>query len=86
MCMSTGNELQKKGATEYVRGSCTDKSWRSGDCPNFCVDPKVANTGGGTGIAMCPGRGDKVFFCIDLAEHDCDTNDNILFFNGKSPL
>lgn len=38
----TGEEIKKHGATEFVRGSCTDRDWRSGSCPSFCVNPDVS--------------------------------------------
>ena len=83
MCMATGKELQKAGATRFVRGSCTDKSWRSGNCPNFCADPEKDNTGGGMGISQCPGTY-KMFYCIDSAmdQVDCDKQQNVLVFQG----
>ncbi|OHF04145.1 hypothetical protein CORC01_00484 [Colletotrichum orchidophilum] len=51
MCQATGKELSKDGATELVRGSCTDRSWRSSRCPLFCINPETDNVAGGIGVA-----------------------------------
>src|SRR5690348_15730855 len=51
ICMSTGDETQKAGATTFVRGSCTDKTWRSNNCPLFCINPTIDFLSGGNGIA-----------------------------------
>ena len=38
-CLS--NELcqaDTDGVITYARGTCTDQSWKSPDCPEFCLD------------------------------------------------
>ncbi|KND87051.1 hypothetical protein TOPH_08260, partial [Tolypocladium ophioglossoides CBS 100239] len=79
ICMATGKELQRSGASVYVRGSCTDKNWRSGSCPNFCADPEADNIQGGVGMAKCE-RDDKLFYCVDSRKANCDKMENILVF------
>jgi hypothetical protein len=84
LCAATGDELDKPGASQYVRGSCTDKSWRSGNCPSVCVDPNRDNTGGGNGLAQCPDS-DDLFWCISdgLGVENCTTGFNLVDFAGK---
>jgi hypothetical protein len=83
LCQATGDEFQKPEASQYVRGSCTDKSWRSSNCPNVCVDPERDHTGGGNGVAPCP-RSDIVFYCISrgLGVENCTTGFNLIDFLG----
>lgn len=87
LCQATGEEFQRADASEFVRGSCTDQSWRSSNCPNVCVDPNRDNTAGGHGVAACP-RSDTRFYCIStgLSEEDCSTGHNLIEFVSKSHL
>ncbi|GAB1317266.1 hypothetical protein MFIFM68171_07476 [Madurella fahalii] len=81
--MSSGLERQLPNQALYVRGSCTDKDWRSSKCPSFCVNP--ANNDkldGGIGIRKCPSRDDDTYYCDNGAFHDCDTLENVLSFQG----
>ncbi|KAK5996160.1 hypothetical protein PT974_04588 [Cladobotryum mycophilum] len=88
ICQATGEELQKPGATKFVRGSCTDKNWRSSNCPLFCMDPKADNVGGGEGIFKCPNTTKDLYYCINgynlntLNGTNCQTGTNVLFFPG----
>lgn len=86
LCEATGSELNKPGASQYVRGSCTDKSWRSGNCPSVCVDPKRDLISGGNGVAACPGS-DELFYCISkgLGVANCTTGFNLINFAGEPP-
>ncbi len=66
--MFTNHTPASAGDTPYVRGSCTDKSWRSANCPSFCVNPDAPysdNTSGGAAMAKCSNTTD-LFYCIDL--------------------
>ena len=45
LCMRNNDTLDVNSADEYVRGSCTDKNWRSAACPSFCIGPK--------GVLLC---------------------------------
>ena len=84
ICAATGKEIQKPGATLYVRGSCTDKTWRSGDCPLFCLNPQYDDVGGGEGIGKCPGE-NQLYYCIDSQPVNCSADKNVLIFEGKLP-
>lgn len=88
LCQATGEELQKPGATEFVRGGCTDKTWRSSSCPSFCIENGVDNVGGGTGLSKCPNTDRDIYWCINknYQSADCDTGVGLLFFPGKSLL
>ncbi|EFQ27716.1 uncharacterized protein GLRG_02860 [Colletotrichum graminicola M1.001] len=85
MCQATGRELQKGGATELVRGSCTDRSWRSSSCPLFCINPETDNVTGGIGIAKCQGTVEELYYCINTVQDrvNCTAKQNVLFFQGS---
>ncbi|KAH7305937.1 hypothetical protein B0I35DRAFT_443545 [Stachybotrys elegans] len=82
ICQATGAELQRPGATEYVRGSCTDESWRSGSCPSFCVNPNYDFLAGGNGIGRCE-NDSLLFYCINSQETDCQRERNVLVFHDE---
>ena len=84
LCMSTGDEIQKNGSSSFVRGSCTDSSWRSGNCPTVCVDPDQDNVSGGNGVAQCPDS-DSEYYCISsgVSEDNCSTGDDLIDFAGE---
>lgn len=86
ICQATGDELQKDGATEFVRGGCTDKTFRSSSCPSFCIDPNVDNTAGGMGIGKCQDTDKDLYWCINDNQDkvSCSKEKNVLFFPGKS--
>lgn len=86
LCQATGSEFQKPGATQYVRGSCTDKTWRSANCPNVCVNPDRDNTGGGHGLAQCP-LSNTLFYCISTGSgvENCSTGFNLVNLLGTLP-
>ncbi|KAB5547142.1 hypothetical protein GE09DRAFT_1130082 [Coniochaeta sp. 2T2.1] len=82
ICVPTGLEKQIPNAAKFVRGSCTDKTWRSGNCPNFCVNEAHGDTlDGGIGMAKCPGNKD-MYYCMDGFPFDCVKGDNVLSFSG----
>lgn len=82
--MATGDELEKAGATKYIRGSCTDQSWRSSECPQFCIDPNDDLTGG-NGIGKCLGTTQDMYYCIGTSNTDnnCSASQNPLIFQGQ---
>ncbi|KAK1988565.1 hypothetical protein LZ30DRAFT_745029 [Colletotrichum cereale] len=86
MCQATGKELQKGGATELVRGACTDRSWRSSSCPLFCINPETDNVAGGIGVARCQGTTEELYYCINAMQDqvNCTAKQNVLFFQ-ESP-
>ncbi|KAK1997244.1 hypothetical protein LX36DRAFT_636529 [Colletotrichum falcatum] len=86
MCQATGRELQKGGATELVRGACTDRSWRSSSCPLFCINPETDNVAGGIGVGKCQGAVEELYYCINAVQDrvNCTAKQNVLFFQRKS--
>ncbi|KAK1844709.1 hypothetical protein CCHR01_12636 [Colletotrichum chrysophilum] len=86
MCQATGSELQKDGATELVRGACTDRSWRSSSCPLFCINPETDNVGGGIGVAKCQGTTQELYYCINSVQDqvNCTAKQNVLFFQQSA--
>jgi hypothetical protein len=92
ICQATGDELQKPGASEFVRGSCTDKSFRSSSCPSFCGTPNVDNVSGGEGMQKCANTKQDIYWCInqqniDLlqTEDPCSDQNAVVFFPGMRP-
>ncbi|KAL2267154.1 hypothetical protein VTJ83DRAFT_4431 [Remersonia thermophila] len=85
ICMATGAELQKPGASRYVRGACTDPTWRSSHCPLFCIEEGVDFLDGGNGIQKCEGRSDDTYYCVNknsATEASCAEGRKLLFFPG----
>ena len=84
VCLSNGvcaETRNSSGVVNYVRGSCTDKSWGSLSCPLFCrqgttfflkwrmtslIDGLTANLGGSAGVYLCDGK-----------DHWCCDNGNV---------
>jgi len=83
MCMATPQQLEADhGLAPYVRGSCTDKTWRDGNCPNFCVNgdaPVNDLLSGGMGMMKCQGTDEQVFYCVDgnMETVDCAAQKNV---------
>ena len=92
ICMATSataNDEHGNPPSKYVRGSCTDKTWRSSACPAFCLNPNKPNQdliSGGEGMAKCPNTSDDVYYCVDFNQHavDCSNNQNVLRFPGQT--
>ncbi|KAF7121625.1 hypothetical protein CNMCM5793_009096 [Aspergillus hiratsukae] len=87
LCMATGDEIKKTGATLYVRGSCTDPTWRSSACPLFCINPDPPNSdnlAGGQEIVKCPNTALDMYYCIDynMENVNCSAQHNVLIFQG----
>jgi hypothetical protein len=83
ICMSTDLTPASSGGTTYVRGSCTDQSWKSDVCPLFCIIPQYDDTAGGEGIAKCPDTNLDMYYCVDGAASNCSVRENVLSFAGK---
>ncbi|KAK3940997.1 hypothetical protein QBC46DRAFT_383822 [Diplogelasinospora grovesii] len=84
ICQSTGDEVQRAGASTFVRGSCTDQKWRNARCPSVCVNPNAPYNdmvSGGMGIAQCNASNDT-FYCIDnvMASVNCSAGLGVFKF------
>ncbi|KAF4991125.1 hypothetical protein FDECE_14141 [Fusarium decemcellulare] len=83
LCMASGNDLQSPHVkSTYVRGTCTDKAWRSGNCPSFCINPEVDDLDHGMSIERCEGY-DNRFYCINDDNPNCRTRENVLVLGSE---
>ncbi|KAM7187628.1 hypothetical protein V8F20_010912 [Naviculisporaceae sp. PSN 640] len=71
LCQNTNSSTDDFSG--FVRGSCTDKSWRSSNCPNVCVDEYRDNVSGGHSVFFCPDS-DVLLYCAreGLGDEACD--------------
>ena len=94
ICLSN-SVCQKRDAANdtvgYARGSCTDKSWRSSYCPNYCVRSGAPWNDSLTHrqpMEKCSdtGHGD-IYFCKDdnVQAVDCANKKAVVSFSGKRP-
>lgn len=81
--MATGDEAQKADASLYVRGSCTDQSWKDASCPLFCIGSDDLRSGG-MGIEKCPNTTLDEYYCIDSGDSsvNCAAQFNVFEFPG----
>jgi hypothetical protein len=89
ICMQSNDSIEAQSFSSYVRGSCTDQTWRSSYCPNFCVNanaPYSDDTAGGEGMAKCPNTTIDMYYCVDFDQSavNCETRQNVVIFQGKS--
>ncbi|RAR05697.1 hypothetical protein DDE83_007265 [Stemphylium lycopersici] len=65
LCMVTEHYDAGPGQSTYVRGSCTDKTWESDECPQFCLDWDHGDSdSGGVGVAKCP-LVEERYYCLN---------------------
>lgn len=84
ICQATGEEFEMPGAAlEFVRGSCTDKTWRSSSCPLFCIDEEHDNVFGGNSMVKCENTSQDLYYCLNDEESSCEDHYNVLYFPGK---
>ncbi|KAL4906787.1 hypothetical protein BDW74DRAFT_127437 [Aspergillus multicolor] len=71
-CLTNGLCLgQVSGYTGFMLlNSCTDSSWESDDCPNFC--PKSMQVSYGIHILPCLGKSNKQWCCSTDGSDCCD--------------
>ena len=63
------------GQSQWVRGSCTDQTWKSPNCPNFCLTPSNGDyRGGGMGVDKCEVTQDR-YYCINNQTLPLNTTD-----------
>ncbi|KAL6869340.1 hypothetical protein ACO1O0_000665 [Amphichorda felina] len=100
LCMATGVGIQSPTMkSTYVRGTCTDRSWRSGNCPNFCINDEVDRLDQGMPIEKCPANKDnddddgeeeggkeELYYCVNKRKPDCANRHNVLVFEGESDI
>lgn len=88
VCLSNGMcatlvDLGKPGDQKpFFRASCTDKSWTSGSCPSYCLNPKLDSVNWAATMGQCKNN-DKQYFCKrDNSDDDCKANKNLVAFAG----
>ncbi|OJD14218.1 hypothetical protein ACJ73_09105 [Blastomyces percursus] len=91
-CLSNNVCVNPKAENEtvgYIRGSCTDKSWRAGQCPAFCIrggKPWNDTLGGVQPMRKCENTDEDLYYCVDdnVGAVDCDAkNDAVVSFVGQ---
>jgi hypothetical protein len=84
LCITDSDDPQV--VQPYNRGSCTDKTWNSPECPRFCLD---FSSDGGTWLVDC---GDQGVCCYDVLadrpEDCCSANSSaqnpVLTLDGEA--
>lgn len=71
----TGNV---NGVDQYARGTCTDQSWLSGECPNFCLDSVAL----GNVMFSCNVTGVDEYCCNDGCSCDAGAGGEVVSFTG----
>ena len=81
LCMATGAESYEDDNSLYVRGSCTDKSWTSVNCPLFCIGSSDVRHRGNV-VGLCNNTLDE-YYCHDSSDKNVNCADNNgVFFPG----
>ncbi|OJD10135.1 hypothetical protein AJ78_08727 [Emergomyces pasteurianus Ep9510] len=86
ICVNTKTRNETVG---YIRGSCTDKSWRAGECPGFCIrggKPWNDTLGGIQPMRKCENTKEDIYYCVNanVEAVDCAVkNDAIISFVGQ---
>ncbi|EXJ84616.1 hypothetical protein A1O3_05286 [Capronia epimyces CBS 606.96] len=66
------------GVNQYARGTCTDHTWQSGACPDFCLDQQAL----GNPVMSCNVTGSDSYCCNYDCSCDSGTEDEVLSFTG----
>lgn len=83
-CLSDGIcMIEQQAATVYYRGSCTDKSWSSQECPNFCLQ---FGTNASLPMGKCNRSDGQDWYCCEGDDScDCETGVNAVKLGGSQP-
>jgi hypothetical protein len=89
-CLSNGlcrNLNAPNDTVGYVRGSCTDQSWRSGYCPNFCIHgnaPWNDSMNKPQHMSKCENTSEDMYYCDDdnVQAVDCSNHSAVVSFVG----
>lgn len=65
----------------YLRGSCTDETWRDPVCPKFCLED---GTDGNPeyGMIRCENANQEVFLCQTRDGRNCSDREWLVSFSG----
>ena len=66
-CLSGGicasSPFNDDSTSNYYRGTCTDETYTSPCCPNYCLNATSNSRSDDTGMWKCNDQGDNVFVC-----------------------
>lgn len=89
ICMQTSVTPIAPDSTvfEWMRSSCTDSTWRSSQCPNFCQrGPPYNDVLNGTqSMGSCDGDALSTsgYYCVDSVASNCTTKENVILPDRK---
>ncbi|KAF2175004.1 hypothetical protein K469DRAFT_612314 [Zopfia rhizophila CBS 207.26] len=79
-------------AQDYLRGSCTDPTWKDPNCPSFCASAVDGDKmDGGMGLRKCEGSDLDAYFCLNTETEGmsnsevCSNSDLFITFQGEKP-
>lgn len=86
ICMlEASSPVNQDSSDQYWRGSCTDQTWSSPDCPLYCLNTTNGDSVGGPSMMnICPDATED-YFCIDHISNEGNCgggSSNLLQFNG----
>ena len=81
ICMLT-SAAPDQDSQQYVRGSCSDKSFTFSSCPLFCSSSASDNVGGGQGLLKCDNIAGDAYICYEGSSSSCNNQDSLLRFQG----
>lgn len=84
ICERTSYVSNSSAGSQYVRGSCTDPTWNSPNCPRYCDNPAIGdNLQGGIGMLPCP-NSDLEWYCEDSGTStlNCAATQGVFTFQG----
>ncbi|EPE24130.1 hypothetical protein GLAREA_07980 [Glarea lozoyensis ATCC 20868] len=68
------------------RGSCTDQTWNSPECPKYCagsVESEGGNTSSGQQLGKCPGVEDTYYCKTAGVDFDCSDSSKVFQIKGE---
>jgi hypothetical protein len=79
---TTGENAEFRGT--IWRGSCTDQSWSSARCPNFCtlLGTNLGNSSSGQQLGKCPDMEDTYYCKTSDVEYDCKDGSKVFQIRG----
>jgi len=87
-CLTNGLCMNAIDPYNVIRGGCTDKSWKSSDCPLVCMDKdKKDNINSSQALSQCSTSSRDQWYCISRDKEDqCDDEPVLFSGNTRTPL
>lgn len=87
-CLSNGickltRDTPDRLSPEYMRGSCTDETWKHIACPRFCLGENLDVLDAGQAMVKCENTTKDVYYCRNSGLRDCATTRGMLVFQGR---